>query len=287
MSRSSVALVRAPREPFGTSDARAAPRVLIVEDERIVAADLQRLLRELGYDAYACAASASRALQLAAQNPPELVLADIRIEGPVDGIDTAFELRRLYGAAVIFLTAHADDPTLERAKHVEPCSYLIKPVSAPAVKSAIELALHRREQEAPERAIQQALAQTSADLLSALNHLPLAIQLEDAAGRLVHVNPAFRLLFGIAEDRADLIGSNAATLVRYIQSLCLDRERFRVIENSFRRSPVPLSAEVIALRDGRKLEMGYTPVFQGRQLQGQLWTYRDVTVTKRTNPPGS
>jgi DNA-binding NarL/FixJ family response regulator len=253
--------------------------VLIVEDERIVAADLQRLLRNLGYDAYACAPSASRAWALAAQTPPELVLADIRIEGPIDGIDTAFELRRRYGSAVIFLTAHADDPTLERAKQAEPCGYLIKPVSAPAVKSAIELALHRREQESSARAIERALAQTSADLLGALNNLPLAVQLQDIHGRVVHVNLAFRLLFGMEQNRAPLIGIDGATLARHIRSLCADGEHFSSVAESLQRSPLPTSGNIVTMRDGRKLEIGYTPVFQGRQRQGQLWTYRDVTVS--------
>jgi DNA-binding NarL/FixJ family response regulator len=253
--------------------------VLIIEDERIVAADLQRLLRNLGYDAYACAASASRALALAAERPPELVLADIRIEGPVDGIDTAFELRRRYGSAVIFLTAHADDPTLERAKQAEPCGYLIKPVTVPAVKSAIELALHRREQEACGRAIERTLAQTSADLLGALNNVPLAVQLEDIHCRVVHVNLAFRALFGIEANQAELIGMDAAKLARHIRSLCADGECFDRVAESLRAAELPISAELLRLRDGRQLEIRYTPTFQGRQRNGQLWTYRDITVT--------
>src|SRR5215472_4815217 len=116
MSRSSAALVRPPREPLDgeTSATREAPRVLIIEDERIVAADLQRMLRQLGYDAYACAPSAARALELAAETAPDVVLADVHIEGPVDGIDTAYQLHQSYGCAIIFLTAHADDLTVER-----------------------------------------------------------------------------------------------------------------------------------------------------------------------------
>ena len=91
MSRTSVAAVPLARRPFGADSSEAAPRVLVVEDERIVAADLQRMLRQLGYDAYAAASTARKALDLAADRPPDVVLADIRIEGPVDGIDAAFD----------------------------------------------------------------------------------------------------------------------------------------------------------------------------------------------------
>jgi CheY-like chemotaxis protein len=102
---------------------------MVLEDERIVAADLQRMLRGLGYDAYATVATASMALELAGTKPPDVVLADVRIEGPVDGIDAAFMLRQQHGAAIIFLTAHADDPTVARAKRAEPSGYLVKPIS--------------------------------------------------------------------------------------------------------------------------------------------------------------
>jgi CheY-like chemotaxis protein len=99
MSRSSVALMPASRKPFceKTSNPEGCARVLVIEDERIVAADLQRTLRDLGYNAYASAPTAARALAIAAETPPDVVLADVRIEGPVDGIDAAFELHSQYG----------------------------------------------------------------------------------------------------------------------------------------------------------------------------------------------
>jgi diguanylate cyclase (GGDEF)-like protein len=284
MSRSSVALVRPPREPLDgrTPGTRDAPRVLIIEDERIVAADLQRMLRQLGYDAYACAPSAARALELAAVTPPDVVLADVRIEGPVDGIDTAFQLRQSYGCAVIFLTAHADDPTVDRAKHAEPYGYLVKPVSAPAVKAAVELALDRQVREVSSQVLEKILTQTSADLLAALNHLPLAIHVEDPQGRVVHVNPAFCALFDIVEDRMDLVGVDGAVLVEQIQSQCSDPARFAVIADCLLKSRQPLTGDVIQLRDGRTLELDFVPLYQGNQRRGQLWAYRDISVSERT-----
>lgn len=140
-----------PRTCSHAADSAPAPRVgqapariLVVEDERVVAMDLQQTLRALGHDAYATAGSGAAALVLAAAGPPELVLMDIRIDGATDGIDIATELRERFGTSVIFLTAHADDLTLERAKRVLPCGYLIKPTTSTAIKAAVEMALARR-----------------------------------------------------------------------------------------------------------------------------------------------
>lgn len=282
MSRTSVAAVPRPRQPFGTGSSDGAPRILVVEDERIVAADLQRMLRELGYDAYAAVSTAEKARDVAAKSPPDVVLADIRIEGPVDGIDAAFELRQQYGSAIVFLTAHADDPTVERAKRAEPSSYLVKPVSAPALKAAIELALDRRAREATTRALEYSLMETSADLLSALNHLPLAVQLEDTSGRVLHVNPALRAMFGLPEKGAELIGIDSELLMAHILSQCPDADRVQRIIDSLRRSQQPMTGDVICLFDGRRLELDFIPILQGRRRQGQLWTYRDVSTTERT-----
>lgn len=282
MSRPSLSLIRSQGGGASGSGSDPRPRVLVVEDERIVAAYLQLMLRELGYDAYAAAANASKALALAEKTPPDVVLADIRIEGPVDGIEVASQLRRQHGAAVIFLTAHADDPTIERSKQAEPSGYLVKPITAPAVKAAVEVALDRRARDLSARAMEKALSETSADLLSALNHLPLAVQLEDGRGRVVHVNPAYRDLFGLTHADLVLTGTDGALLLEHVGSLSADPDRCAIIIDSLRRSHEPVAGDVIRLVDGRRLELDYVPVLQGNRRQGQLWTFRDISDTERT-----
>jgi CheY-like chemotaxis protein len=125
------------------ADAARPLRILIVEDEHIVAADLQQLLNGLGYDAYAIVSSGADALAVARETAPDLVLMDIRIRGLLDGIETAVQMRQRHGTAIIFLTAHADDATVERAKQSDPYGYLIKPVNAAALKTTIELTSYR------------------------------------------------------------------------------------------------------------------------------------------------
>jgi CheY-like chemotaxis protein len=119
-------------------------RILIVEDERIVATDLQEAVNGLGYDAYAIASSGAEALAVARRERPDIVLMDIRIRGDADGIETAVQLRREFGSAIIFVTAHADDATVQRAKLAHPDAYLIKPVSAGTLMSTIEITAHRQ-----------------------------------------------------------------------------------------------------------------------------------------------
>jgi PAS domain S-box-containing protein len=113
--------------------------ILIVEDELIVARDLQRSLREMGYDAFAIAATAEEAIACAAERRPDIVLMDIRIKGRPDGIETAAMLEQLHGLAVIYLTAHADDAMLERAKSTTPHGYMLKPIRLPELRSLLEI----------------------------------------------------------------------------------------------------------------------------------------------------
>src|SRR5690242_6972416 len=121
--------------------------VLIVEDERIVAKDLQQTLAGMGYDAFAIASSADEALARASARCPDVVLMDIRIKGQRDGVETAEILRAQFDVLVVYLTAHADDATIERAMLTGPYGYLLKPVKAAELKSAIEVSVYRHAME--------------------------------------------------------------------------------------------------------------------------------------------
>src|ERR1700677_1497724 len=132
----------------------APAAILIVEDELILAKDLQRTLIDFGYDAYAIASSAEAAVKRADERRPDLVIMDIRIKGPQDGIQTAVILKRMFSPAIIYQTAHADEAMIERAKQTEPYGYLLKPVNAVELRSIVEIALykHRLERECAEKA---------------------------------------------------------------------------------------------------------------------------------------
>ncbi len=123
--------------------------ILIVEDEFILASDLGLRLRDLGYAVAGVAATGADALALAERHRPDLVLMDIRLQGPMDGIATALEIRRRWRLPVAFLTAHGDDDTLQRAKLAEPFGYLLKPFEDRELRTLLEIALykHRAEEE--------------------------------------------------------------------------------------------------------------------------------------------
>jgi CRP-like cAMP-binding protein/AmiR/NasT family two-component response regulator len=123
------------------------PRILVVEDDPIVSTDLEETVRGFGFDVVGVAASGERALELLKQRRPDLVLMDIRIEGPLDGIDTASRVQSEYGVPVIYLTAHSDTATLERAKITEPYGYVLKPFDEVELRIAIEMALFRSARE--------------------------------------------------------------------------------------------------------------------------------------------
>ncbi len=120
-------------------------RVFVVEDEAIVAMDIEERLANMGYEPVGRASTGRDAIELVGQVKPDLVLMDIRLQGDMDGIAAATEIRQKYSAPVVFLTAHAENDTLELAKMAQPYSYLVKPFRDPDLKSAIEIARHKYE----------------------------------------------------------------------------------------------------------------------------------------------
>ena len=118
-------------------------KVLIVEDEGLIANDLAIQLRSSGYEVSAIAASGEEALAVIEKSQPDLVLMDIRLKGKLDGIDAALQIRSEYALPVIFLTSHADADTVARAKYAEPFGYLVKPFRQVTLCSAIEIALFK------------------------------------------------------------------------------------------------------------------------------------------------
>jgi len=121
-----------------------ASRILVVEDERIVALNLQQRLVKLGYEVPAIVASGEHALQKMRDLHPDLVLMDINIEGDIDGIETASRIPAELNIPVIYLTAYSEDATLERARGTKPYGYLVKPFSERALHATIQMVLERR-----------------------------------------------------------------------------------------------------------------------------------------------
>ena len=118
-------------------------RILVVEDEQIVAFDLLQTLEGLGYAVVGTAASSDEACAHARSGRPDLVLMDVRLEGDVDGIQTAAMIRKEHQIPIVYLTGNADDATLKRALETEPEGYLAKPFDPATLRATIEVALRR------------------------------------------------------------------------------------------------------------------------------------------------
>lgn len=118
-------------------------KVLIVEDEAIIAAEIEYTLTELGYQIAGKALSGDRALDLLKSAAPDIALLDIHLKGSITGIDLAKIIRHNYNFPFVFLTAYADSSTIEQVKETMPYGYIVKPFTEEDLSSNIELALHK------------------------------------------------------------------------------------------------------------------------------------------------
>jgi signal transduction histidine kinase len=139
-------------------------RIQIVEDETIVAMDIEDELTTLGYTVTAIGSSGEEAIQQAVETKPDLILMDIRLKGEVDGIEAAEEIRARFNIPVVYLTAYADDDTLARAKITEPFGYIIKPFQERDLHTTIEMALYKHRMEKKLQAYATELEQQNREL---------------------------------------------------------------------------------------------------------------------------
>jgi CheY-like chemotaxis protein len=147
------------------------PNILVVEDENLVAMDLQARLEELGFRVSAVVPSGEEAVRTAQESPPDAILMDIKLRGRLDGIEAAQQIRDITDVPIIYLTAYSEETLLQRAKLTAPYAYLIKPFVTRELKMALELALARHasemaRKEACER-LEQEVAERTAELFHA------------------------------------------------------------------------------------------------------------------------
>jgi PAS domain S-box-containing protein len=158
-------------------------RILIVEDERVTAEDLRDTLTDLGYSVTAAVSSAADAIVQAEENPPDIALMDICIQGEMDGTAAALVLRERFNIPVIYLTAHADGPTVFRAKDAGPLGYITKPFQEAALHASIEIALYRHRAELQARKKEELQAST-------LRAISAGVISMDRQGTITLFNPA-------------------------------------------------------------------------------------------------
>lgn len=140
----------------------AKPRILVVEDEAIVAADIQDRLKNLGYEVVGPVDNGKEAIEKALEQRPDVVLMDVMLKGDLMGTDAAEQIRDEVGVPVIYLTANSNDATFMRARETEPFGFILKPFEEAALRANIEIAIYKsrleRERQELIRQLQEALA---------------------------------------------------------------------------------------------------------------------------------
>ncbi len=172
-------------------------RILIVEDEAIIASVIAGALRKFGYDVIDILSTGESAVTAALQKLPDLILMDIRLQGDMDGISAAERIQEQADIPIIYLTAYADEPTLDRAKRTQPYGYIPKPFQEIELKTTIEMALYKHGFEIQIKA-------SEAKFRSLFENSQDVIYIVDQQDRLQEMNPAGVNLFGYA--REEIIG---------------------------------------------------------------------------------
>ncbi len=246
-------------------------RILVVEDESIVARDIRLQLAELGYEAVGHARHGEQAVQLAATLQPDLVLMDVQLAGPMDGITAAELIRSRLGLPVVFLTAFTGDDTLDRAKQTDPFGYIVKPFTERELRTVLAMALYRHQAEAR-------LRDSELRLRTIVESEPECVKLLGRDGALLEMNPA-----GLAMLEADSLAQAVAHgAVNFVAAE--HREAFAALhQRVLAGSRELLEYECIGLRGTRRwLEMHAAPLRDGNgRVTSVLCVTRDVTDRKQ------
>jgi PAS domain S-box-containing protein len=181
-------------------------KIMIVEDEIIVAKDIQRILKKLGYEAFDPFAQGKKALDAIEKLVPDMVLLDINLKGSeLDGVQVAEQIHQNYQIPFIFLTAFSDKTTLERAKLTEPYGYIIKPFEEDDIRTAIEIAYYKYTKDLE-------LQNKGNRFAIALDSLDVAVIITDASEKIIFMNKMAETLTGALKQ--EVLGKDVALAMK-------------------------------------------------------------------------
>ncbi len=213
-------MIQTPNAPL--PDTAKPTRILLVEDNAIVAFDMRQRLQKLGYEVQGIIASGEEAIRAVARQTPSLILMDIFLDGPIDGIEAAQAILKDTQIPIIFLTGHDDEETLGRAKITETFGYIIKPAESRDLHVAIEIALYKH---AAAQALQKSEQQYRLLFNSMLNGFALHEVVLGDSGKprdllFLDVNPAFASFFDLPAE--EIIGNSLRRLSDKVEPYWID-----------------------------------------------------------------
>jgi PAS domain S-box-containing protein len=245
-------------------------KVLVVEDENIVGIDLKQTLIKLNYDVIDVVRTGEAAIKKATENKPDIILMDIMLDGKITGIEAAVKIKEEIDVPIIYLTAYADEKTIQSAKLTDSFGYVLKPYAEQSIHSSIEMALYNHRanlklKESEER--YRALVELS----------PIAIGIH-SEGKVAYVNSAALKLFG-AKSKNELIGKSVMELVAPSFRGVVQERLKRVMAN---KEKLEALEEKLLRLDGKELdvEVSATPtVFAGKDAVQVV--IRDISEIKK------
>jgi len=228
-------------------------RILIVEDEHIIAVDIRVCLENLGYNVIGTIANGEDAIEFISQAHPELILMDIMLEGDMNGLEVAEYVNQNFDIPVIFLTAYANDETLKKAANASPYGYLIKPFEDRELRVSIEMAFYKHSME-------KALKASRNLLMKVIDTVPSCIFVKDAENKIVMANKAFADLYQISPK--EIIGKTETDIIPDNED---NREKAELFNESNelvlqKKEPVLIPEQLLTMPDGKELWFQTTKV---------------------------
>jgi PAS domain S-box-containing protein len=250
-------------------------RILVVEDDAATALGLRDVLRRLGHDVTGMVATGSDAVREAESGKPDIILMDISLSGPTNGIDAATSIHQSLGIPVLFITAHSDPATLLRAHEAEPYGFILKPFARNDLRVAIEVAFHKHRADTRLRESERHLSTT-------LQAIGQAVISTNQQGEVAFVNPAAEALMGIPSRVA--FGKPVTSLLTLLDPesrtpLNIDRDwtgEAILSDGTGREVTVMGSIAAISSDEGETLSRS-----------GQVIALREVNEARRADPERS
>jgi len=251
-------------------------RILIVEDDRVVARDIQHQLTVIGHTVVGVTSSGDDVVRLTQESHADLVLMDIRLTSNTDGVDAALEIREHCQVPVVFLTAYADDETLQQARVTEPFGYVLKPFDDSQLRTVIEMALYKHMAERKLRDSERRYAVTLASIGD-------GVVATDDRARVTYLNPVAEALTGW--PKAEAIGLPLAEVFHIINEETRQAAEYSPAKVHGLSTMVGLANHTVLLaRDGRAVPIDdcAAPMIDDRgRITGTVLIFRDATARRQ------